>query len=59
MVDIYGSHHDNNGCHGGYMYGGLDYFKDNYAMLESEYPYTSGATGDDSTECLYSQPTSS
>ena len=25
-----------------------------YPMLGSDYPYTSGATGDDSTDCLYS-----
>ena len=30
------------------------YYEDNFAMLESAYPYTSGATGDDSTDCLYS-----
>ena len=30
-----------------------DYFKSHFAMLESAYPYTSGATGDDSTKCLY------
>ena len=24
-------------------------------MLENDYPYTSGATGDDSTDCQYDQ----
>ena len=38
---------------------GLDYFKDNFAMLESDYPFTSGATGENTFNCLYSQPTSS
>ena len=32
----------------------LNYFKDNFPMVESDYPFTSGATGDDSTNCLYS-----
>ena len=48
----------NKGCHGGDMYRALNYFQDNFAMLESDYPFTS-ATGDDSTECLYSLPKSS
>ena len=32
------------------------YFIDNkkYPMLESDYPFTSGATGDDSSDCQYS-----
>ena len=35
--------------------GAYNYFIDNkFAMLESDYPYTSGANGDDSTVCLYS-----
>ena len=37
------------------MKNALEYFKDNYAMLESDYPFTSGDTGDDSTDCLYSR----
>ena len=40
------------------MYNAFKYFNkwvDNkYPMLESDYPYTSGSNGDDSTDCLYS-----
>ena len=34
----------------------FDYYehKKKFAMLESDYPYTSGAEGNDSTDCLYS-----
>ena len=32
----------------------MDYFKDHYVMLESDYQYTSGG-GDDSTHCKYSK----
>ena len=43
------------GCHGGdFLNTFWYYFKDHYVMLESAYPYTSGAKGDDSTECYYS-----
>ena len=49
----------NNGCKGGWMDLALTYFKDNYAMVESDYPYTSGDTGENNFNCLYSQPTSS
>ena len=31
----------------------LIYLKDYYVDLESLYPYTSGATGDDSMPCRY------
>ena len=34
----------------------LDYFEDNFAMLESEYPYTSGPKNAPATECQYSVP---
>ena len=37
----------------------LEYFKDHYAMLESEYPFTSGDTGENTFDCLYSEPKSS
>ena len=53
--DSYYAYGPNNGCHGGAMSTALNYFTQHYAMLESAYPYTSGATGDDSTDCLYSQ----
>ena len=33
----------------------FSYFKENFPMLESDYPYTS-ADGDDSGGCQYSQP---
>ena len=33
----------------------LEYFKNNFAMLENEYPFTSGATGENTFKCLYSQ----
>ena len=32
----------------------LEYFYDHFAMLESEYPYTSGPKNAPSTDCLYS-----
>ena len=32
----------------------LDYFKNNFAMLESEYPYTSGPKDPPSSDCQYS-----
>jgi len=37
----------------------LEHFKDNYAMLESEYPFTSGDTGENTFKCLYSESKSS
>ena len=37
----------------------LEYFKDNFAMLESEYPFTSGDTGENTFNCLYSESESS
>ena len=51
----------NKGCHGGNMIRAFEYFQglsmlsENpiNLMLESDYPYTSGA-GDDSADCLYS-----
>ena len=44
-----------NGCHGGNQIAAFKYFQDGnkFAMFESDYPYTSGAQGDDSTNCLY------
>ena len=30
------------------------FIEGNFPMLESAYPYTSGATGDDSADCFYS-----
>ena len=56
-VDLY--NYGNHGCKGGYMEEALKYFYFNSPMLESDYPFTSGATGDDSTDCLYSEPNSS
>ena len=46
----------NKGCHGGNQVSAFKYFVDNdtHPMLEGDYPYTSGAAGDDSTDCLYS-----
>ena len=32
----------------------LDYFRHNFAMLESEYPYTSGPKDPPSSDCQYS-----
>ena len=32
----------------------FNYFVDNFAMLESEYPYTSSPKNAPSTDCLYS-----
>ena len=49
LIDCAHDHLDcvhNKGCKGGYMDLALEYFLDNYAMLESEYPYTSGDTGE-------------
>ena len=49
-------HHDN-GCRGGYMTWAFEYFKDNYAMLESKYPYTSynyNSQDSPSSDCQYS-----
>ena len=45
--DEYGSHDNNKGCHGGEMNRAFRYFKYNHPNLEADYPYTSGATGDD------------
>ena len=36
------------------MYRAIDYFKDHYPMLESEYPYTSGPKDAPITNCQYS-----
>ena len=44
----------NKGCHGGDFWFAFQYFRDYYPTLESVYLYTSGATGDDSTNCQYS-----
>ena len=44
------------GCNGGWQYKAFDFWKDNAAFLESEYPYTSGA-GDSGT-CKQSELTS-
>ena len=47
--------HQSNGCKGGNYWGAFRYFYDyHYPMLETAYPYTSGAEGDDSTDCHYS-----
>ena len=44
------------GCLGGNFKGVFDYFhtSQNYLMLESEYPYTSGPKDAPTTDCLYS-----
>ena len=50
-----GVYKHNNGCKGGDHGLALIYLFDDASLtLEDVYPYTSGATGDDSTECLYS-----
>ena len=36
------------------MWKALKYFKDNFVMLESDYSFTSGATGENTFDCLYS-----
>ena len=41
------------------MEAALWYFEENYAMLERDYPFTSGATGENTFDCLYSQTKSS
>ena len=46
---------DNKGCHGGdFTVAFIHFLCGDNPMLESDYQYTSGATGDDSTECLFS-----
>lgn len=42
----------NDGCSGGWYFWTYDWLKDNYTMKESDYPYTSGTSGTEST-CAY------
>ena len=44
----------NKGCNGGDMERALNYFTANFAMLESEYPYTSAPKDAPSSYCQYS-----
>ena len=48
-------HFRNEGCKGGDFDWAFRYLMEHYLMLESDYPFTSGATGDDSTDCQYSE----
>ena len=44
----------NDGCNGGWYFWSYDWLKDHYTMLESDYPYTSGSTGNE-TSCMYDE----
>ena len=46
-------HYHNKGCNGGEMNYALEYFKENFAMLESVYPYTSAPKDAPTTDCQY------
>ena len=53
LIDCAYLRYGNLGCNGGSMDNAYKYFEDDYIMEEKAYPYTSGSTGDDSTNCLY------
>lgn len=42
----------NQGCNGGWYFWSYEWLADNFTMLESDYPYTSGTTGKE-TKCAY------
>jgi C1A family cysteine protease len=44
----------NHGCNGGMYYHAWDWLKTHMSMRETDYPYTSGTTGDE-TECAYDE----
>ena len=51
----YYGHYKNKGCDGGYMKYAFYYFKHHFAMLDTEYPYTSAPKDAPETECKYSK----
>ena len=49
IVDCATSAEGGEGCDGGYVSSGFEYLMSNKAILDSDYPYTSGTTGTNST----------
>ena len=54
LVDCAKGLFSNHGCNGGWYYYAWNWNKDNMTMRESDYPYTSGSTGDE-TPCAYDE----
>ena len=54
LVDCAKSILTNHGCNGGWYYYAWDWLKTHKSMRESDYPYTSGTTGEETT-CAYDE----